>query len=139
MAIDKYKSNNTDTNTMLHKSVLYEKIYSSDKVDYLLSLKKRYLKKITYRHDNRCDGAFKDMEFLYERVEIGDEFEQLKQDKRWRLCYGRSMENRFGKFSIYELLNKCGSLMPYYKVIEKPKRVNGTRYPAREIFYKRKM
>lgn len=49
------------------------------------------------------------------------------------------MENCFGKFSIYELLNKCGSLMFYYKVIEKFKRVNGIRYFVREIFYKRKM
>lgn len=75
MVIDKYKFNNMDINIMFYKSVLYEKIYSLDKVDYLLLLKKRYLKKIMYRYDNRCDGVFKDMEFLYECVEIGDEFE----------------------------------------------------------------
>ena len=114
----KQESVNVNSNDGKSNSIACEKIYSSDNVDYLLSLGKRYLKQVRYKRDNKYNCII-DKEFLYEKVNQ-NEADRLKRIKGWEKCNGRCLSNNEGKFGVYRVIamnQYIGLIEQYFMVI----------------------
>lgn len=124
-ASDAYKNCGMHAKSSIHKSIAYEKIYSSYNIDYLLSLEKGYLKEVSYRRDNINNCTIRD-ELLYEKVEE-NEINRLNKIKELEKCNSGHLPNSGQIFKIYELLalDECMKpVEPYYKVTLEKKKIH---------------